>query len=108
MVDNLTRKDIIDSLSDRVDYTKSEISQILNSIIDLMIESIMESSTHIKRTDDEETICMEFRGFGTFRIKKMKSRKTSLPGEDELIDIPERVVVRFKPAKSFIDDLQDG
>ena len=47
---------------------------------------------------------IELRGFGTFFIKKIKEKYTSRnPKTGELIYVPEKNKVRFKPTKGLIE-----
>jgi nucleoid DNA-binding protein len=102
----LTRKDIIEEVAKHLDYSKKEISQILNALIDELANSFIEGAEYLDKIDEDETICAEFRGFGTFKVKKMKRRKANIPGKNKIITLPERFNIRFKPVKSFVEKLQ--
>ena len=75
---------------------KSEIS----NIIDIFCASIIVALKNKKK--------VEFRGFGTFFIKKIKEKYSARnPKTGELIYIPKKNKLRFKPSKNLEKIIND-
>jgi len=71
--------------------TSHEASIILNVIFDGIVQGIVQ--------DGKSTIT----NFGTFRTKKVKGRNARNPRNGDIVYVPDRTVIRFKPAKKFKD-----
>lgn len=70
-----------------------------NEIIDIFTEAVMQAVV------SGESVKLV--GFGTFE-KKMHAAKNVCVREDEYVQIPERPSVRFKPGRTFIDNVREG
>lgn len=70
---------------------KHEADIILNIIFKGIVKGLEE--------DGKTTIT----NFGTFKIKNVKGRKARNPRTGETVTVPDRTVVRFKPAKKLKD-----
>jgi DNA-binding protein HU-beta len=46
--------------------------------------------------------------FGSFDVKTRKARKGRNPQTGEVIQIPEKKVIQFRPAKSWGDEVNNG
>lgn len=67
---------------------------LINSTIDIFCTSITNALRNNKS--------VELRGFGTFSVKKIKEKYSARnPRTGELIYIPEKNKLRFKPSKNF-------
>jgi len=81
-----------------------------------LIENLYKQSVHLSFTDVEQAIKsmllrmtqslangerIEIRGFGSFKLNKMQSRVGRNPKTGELVTLPERYVVHFKPGKDL-------
>lgn len=64
-------------------------------IIDVIFKGIVKGLA----SDGKATIT----NFGTFRTKEVKGRKARNPHTGETVYVPDRTVVRFKPAKKLKD-----
>lgn len=71
--------------------TSYEASIILNVIFDGIVQGIVQ--------DGKSTIT----NFGTFRTKKVKGRNARNPRNGDIVYVPDRKVIRFKPAKKLKD-----
>ena len=87
MRNNLTKKDIINSIYMQLGFSKKITETILEDFILLIINNLKESKK-IKITN-----------FGTFFIKRKKSRIGRNPKTKEIKMISERNVIIFKPSK---------
>ena len=86
---NLTKKDLINSIYMQIGYSK----QISENLIDDFLFTIV---SNIK---DEKKLKLS--KFGTFTIRKKKSRIGRNPKTKETKVISSREVVLFKPSKEF-------
>jgi len=71
--------------------TNSEAAIILNVIFDGIVQGMVQ--------DGKSTIT----NFGTFKTKKVKGRNARNPRTGETVYVPDRTVIRFKPAKKLKD-----
>ena len=77
---------------------KKKNPKLNQSEIEAIIENFCDSIQ--KGLKDEKKI--EFRGFGTFFVKKIKEKYTARnPKSGELIYVPEKNKVRFRPSKKL-------
>ena len=77
---------------------KKKNSKLNQSQIELIIDTFCENIT--KALKDGKKI--ELRGFGSFFIKKIKENYSARnPKTGELIYVPEKNKVRFKPSKNL-------
>ena len=86
---NLTKKDLVNMVYMQIGFSK----QISESLIDEFFSLI------IKNLEKEKKI--KISKFGTFSIRKKKSRIGRNPKTKEEKKISERNVVLFKPSKEF-------
>jgi len=84
---NLTKKDIVNSIYMQLGFSKKISELILEDFILLIIDNLNESKK------------IKISNFGTFFIKKKKSRIGRNPKTNEKKMISERNVVTFKPSK---------
>ena len=89
MRNNLTKKNIINSVYMQIGFSKKIIEEILNDIVILIIENIKEKKK------------LKITNFGTFILKEKKQRIGRNPKTKEEKIINERNVVIFKPSKDF-------
>lgn len=76
---------------EKTGVTAQESSIIINVIFDGIIKGIA--------NDGKTTIT----NFGTFRTKRVKGRVARNPRSGETVYVPDRTVIRFKPAKKLKD-----
>ena len=86
---NLTKKDIVNLIYMQLGFSK----QISESLIDDFFSLI----TYNLETENK----LKISNFGTFSIRKKKSRVGRNPKTKEIKKISERNVVLFKPSKEF-------
>ena len=90
MRENLTKKDIVKSIYMQIGFPKRVIEEIIKDLIDLIIDGIKKDKK------------IKISNFGTFVLRKKKSRIGRNPKTKEKKLISERNVVLFKPSKDFI------
>jgi nucleoid DNA-binding protein len=90
----MRKQDIVDDIYQQTGLPKKDIQLVVNLLLDSVRNAILR----------EERI--ELRGFGVFEVKKRKSRVGRNPKTREVINIPARKVVTFKPSK-LIKELKE-
>ncbi len=89
----MTKKEILVKMSKDAGITYLQADKAFKA----MIGGIKKSLKRGKR--------VTFSGFGSFEVKKSKSRKGRNPRTGELISIPNKKRIKFNPSKSFKDSL---
>tara|TARA_B100000029_G_C17388751_1_gene892584 strand:+ start:445 stop:738 length:294 start_codon:yes stop_codon:yes gene_type:complete len=87
MRQNLTKKEIINSIYMQLGFSKNLIENILEDIFEILLETLKEKGK-VKVTN-----------FGTFELRHKKSRIGRNPKTKEKAIISERNVILFKPSK---------
>ncbi len=88
---NLTKKDLINSVYMQIGFSKN----ISENLIDELLSTITKNLINEK--------LLKLSGFGTFSIRKKKSRIGRNPKTKEQKTITDRNVVLFRPSKEFKD-----
>tara|TARA_B100002051_G_scaffold23929_1_gene18659 strand:- start:585 stop:878 length:294 start_codon:yes stop_codon:yes gene_type:complete len=87
MRQNLTKKDIINSIYMQLGFSKNLIENILDDVFDVVLNSLKDNGK-VKITN-----------FGTFILRHKKSRMGRNPKTKKQALISERNVILFKPSK---------
>ena len=88
---NFTREDIAESLHNEFGLTKKDCIVFVNDILEIIIEGLKVSGY------------VKIHNFGSFKIRRKKSRLGRNPKTKEDVIISERNVITFKPSKSVIN-----
>ena len=88
---NITKKDLINSVYMQIGFSKQISEYLIDEFFSLIIFNLKK----------EEKI--KISKFGTFLIRKKKSRVGRNPKTKEIKNISKRNVVLFKPSKEFKD-----
>ena len=88
---NFTREDIAQSLHNEFGLTKKDCISFVNDIIDIIIEGL-KINGYVK-----------IHNFGSFKLKRKKSRIGRNPKTKIDVMISERNVLSFKPSKSVLN-----
>lgn len=86
---NLTKKDIVNSLYMQIGFSKKISENLLEDVLSNIIDNLKENKK------------IKISNFGTFSIRKKKSRLGRNPKTKEKKIISERNVVLFKASKDF-------
>tara|TARA_Y100001970_G_C13861848_1_gene664528 strand:- start:238 stop:552 length:315 start_codon:yes stop_codon:yes gene_type:complete len=93
-----TKKDLINLIHSRLDIPKDRIKIILESVLDSMNDIFMENKSSTR---------LEIRNFGIFEIKKTKAKpKARNPKTNEVVFVPSRRKISFKPGKKLSANLK--
>ena len=87
MRQNLTKKEIINSIYMQLGFSKNFIENILEDIFEILLETLKEKGK------------VKVSNFGTFELRHKKSRIGRNPKTKEKAIISERNVILFKPSK---------
>jgi len=90
---NFTRDDIAESLHIEFGLTKKDCITFVNDILEIIIEGL---------NDDGY---VKIHNFGSFKLKRKKSRIGRNPKTKEVVIISERNVLTFKASKSVLNFL---
>jgi integration host factor subunit alpha len=83
----MTKADIVETVYEKVGFSRKESAEIVDLVFDLMKETL-ESGSKIKIS-----------GFGNFVVREKRSRKGRNPQTGEEIQISARRVLTFKPSQ---------
>lgn len=84
----MTKRDLVVRIAEETGLIQQDVASILQKSLDYIIEALQNGET------------VEFRNFGVFEISTRKSRIGRNPNKPEnVVTIPERRVVKFKPGK---------
>lgn len=86
----LTKEDLIRDISRACDLTLTDSQQVLDGMFGGMVKALSESDR------------IEIRGFGIFFSRDRKARTGRNPKTGARVDVPEKKVGRFKPAKELL------
>ena len=88
-----TKNDLVNLIYESLDLPKDKIKIILEVILDSMNDIFMK---------DQSNIRLEIRNFGVFEIKTTKAKpKARNPKTNEIIYVPSRRKINFKPGKKL-------
>jgi DNA-binding protein HU-beta len=91
----MNRADLIEAIAERVGITKAQAAAALETMIGAM-------SACLKAREKVTLV-----GFGTFNAAERKPRMGRDPRTSEIIEIPARVVPRFKPGRLLVEKLNE-
>jgi len=83
----LTKKELVDIISEKADITKKDANTALNATIESIQEALGEGNS------------VGLIGFGTFMVRKRAAREGRNPQTGEKMQIPAKNVPVFKPGK---------
>ncbi len=83
----MTKKEIVRSISEKLELTQLQTKEIVQKTFDAIIETIVEDGR------------IELRNFGVFEVKRRAARKARNPKTGAEVNVKEKCVVTFKPGK---------
>jgi len=95
MSNNLTKRQIVQSIYDGANYQHKDVTDIVQATLDKIAEGLTQGRD------------VELRNFGVFEVQVRKSRVGRNPNRPETdVIIPRRAVVKFKAGKDMKAGLQ--
>ncbi|MCF7817112.1 MAG: integration host factor subunit beta [Kiritimatiellales bacterium] len=84
----MTKRDLVMRIADETGLIQQDVYAVIQKSLDYIVESL----------DKGETV--EFRNFGVFEVRERKQRIGRNPNKPaNVVTIPARKVVKFKPGK---------
>jgi integration host factor subunit alpha len=83
----MTKVDIVESIYEKVGFSKKEVAKIVEYIFDIIKESLVKEDK------------IKISGFGNFVIRKKRSRRGRNPQTGDDIEITARRILTFKPSQ---------
>ena len=90
---NISRENIANSINSEFGFSKKECLEIVNDIIEIIIEGLQNNGI------------VKIHNFGTFKLKRKKSRLGRNPKTKEEVMINDRYVVTFKASKNILKSI---
>jgi nucleoid DNA-binding protein len=81
----MTKKDIILKVADETNLKQTDVKQVVQKTFDYMVAALVRGEK------------IELRNFGVFKVKERKSRTGRNPRTGQVVPVPPRKVVVFKP-----------
>jgi len=85
----MTKADLVEDVSARTGVSKNHTAVIVDGLLDAVCRALSEGRH------------LEIRGFGTFKVRKRRSRMARNPRTGDPVEVPARAVPIFKPSKEL-------
>ena len=92
----MTKADVVDLIADATGLTKVETEAVIDGFLTTIVGALKAGER------------VEFRGFGSFNVKKRRPKKARNPGTGEEVRLPERYVPTFKPSKILRNEVNES
>ncbi len=92
----MTKSDLIEELTQKLQLTKKKVEAIVNTCFDTMFEALMNGDR------------IEIRGFGSWYVKSYKGYTGRNPKTGSAVDVPEKKLPFFKVGKELKKRIDDG
>ena len=83
----MTKVDIVESIYEKVGFSKKEVAKIVESVFDIIKECLQKEDK------------IKISGFGNFVIRKKRARRGRNPQTGSDIEISSRRILTFKPSQ---------
>ena len=84
----MTKRDLVMRIAEETNLIQSDVYSVIQKSLDYIVEALEQGET------------VEFRNFGVFEVRERKQRIGRNPNKPEnVVTIPARKVVKFKPGK---------
>lgn len=84
----MTKRDLVVRIADETGLIQQDVYAVIQKTLDYIVEGLAKGET------------VEFRNFGVFEVRQRKQRIGRNPNRpQQVVTIPERKVVKFKPGK---------
>lgn len=87
----MTKADLVEEVIKVAELNKKQAEIIVNTVFAQIVEAL--------RHDDK----IELRGFGSFRVRRRRSRQGRNPKTGDRVDVPSKRIPYFKPGKELKD-----
>ncbi|HPG00279.1 MAG TPA: HU family DNA-binding protein [Kiritimatiellia bacterium] len=84
----MTKRDLVVRIADETGLIQQDVYAVIQKTLDYIVDGLAKGET------------VEFRNFGVFEVRQRKQRIGRNPNRpQQVVTIPERKVVKFKPGK---------
>ena len=83
----MTKVDVVETIYEKVGFSKKDVAKIVGSIFDIIKESLQQEDK------------IKISGFGNFVIRKKRARRGRNPQTGGDIEISSRRILTFKPSQ---------
>ena len=87
----MTKADLVEAVVTVSDLSKRSAEIVVNTLFQSIVEALQK--------DDK----IELRGFGSFRVRRRRSRQGRNPKTGDRVDVPSKRIPYFKPGKELKD-----
>ena len=87
----MTKADLVEQVVRVADVSKKHAETIVNTVLSSIVDAL--------RRDDK----IELRGFGSFRVRRRRSRQGRNPKTGDRVAVPEKRIPYFKPGTELKD-----
>ncbi|HEX4825619.1 MAG TPA: HU family DNA-binding protein [Candidatus Polarisedimenticolaceae bacterium] len=87
----MTKADLVEEIIRVADLSKKDAEIVVHTVFEQIIEAL--------KGDDK----IELRGFGSFRVRRRRSRQGRNPKTGDRVDVPSKRIPYFKPGKELRD-----
>ena len=87
----MTKADLVEEVIRVAGLSKKDAESVVNTVFNQILEAL--------RSDDK----IELRGFGSFRVRRRRSRQGRNPKTGDRVDVPSKRIPYFKPGKELRD-----
>jgi integration host factor subunit beta len=92
----MTKADLVEEVIRVSSLSKKQAESIVNTVFDSIVEALQK--------DDK----IELRGFGSFRVRRRRSRQGRNPKTGDRVAVPAKRIPYFKPGKELKDLINGG
>lgn len=85
----MNKTDLIKKIADNMEFALKDVQKIIDVFLIELSENVNNEDVAIK-------------DFGTFKTVIQKARIARNPGTGELVEVPEKKVLKFKPSKNAL------
>jgi nucleoid DNA-binding protein len=85
----MTKKEIANSIAAEMGLTQYQAGEAVQRVLNGVIDALLNEGR------------IELRNFGVFELRKRKARKARNPRTGEIVDVPEKFVIGFKPGRTI-------
>lgn len=92
----MTKKEIVLAMVNELELPHSTAKDVVQMMFDAIINSLVDDGR------------IELRNFGVFEVKRRAARKARNPKTGGRVNVPEKLVVTFKPGKEMEQRVNSG
>ncbi len=92
----MTKADLVEEVIRVSSLSKKQAEIIVNTVFDSIVDALQQ--------DDK----IELRGFGSFRVRRRRSRQGRNPKTGDRVAVPAKRIPYFKPGKELKDLINGG